>query len=164
MCKKITQILYIFSLAVSILSTVIMLALMMIVVIGRYFFNTVPAWSEELALMAMSWLGLMSAAVIEHEHGHIRISVLDKFYPSFLLHIFMVLRWILKLILCSAMTYYGYQIATTTKGMMASLELSDGWNYWPGFLTGAIIVAFLLLRSKEDVVNIWKKPGGMIDD
>lgn len=160
MRQKITHALYLFSMAVSVLSIVIMLALMMVVVIGRYFLGTVPAWSEELALMAMSWLGLMSAAVIEHEHGHIRISVLDKVYPPFLLHTFMVVQWALKLIFCGALAYYGCRIALTTKGMMASVALSNGWNYWPGFLAGAIMAAFLLLRTKEDVVDIWKRSGG----
>ena len=136
---------------------VIMLTLMMIVVIGRYFFNVVPPWSEEMALFMMSWLGFLSASAIEKEKGHIRISVIDTVYPALLLKICNVLRYFIKLVFAFFLTKYGWYLARHAKGYYASVEIPKRFSFYPGFFAGLIICLVLLLRFKAEVIDIWKK-------
>ena len=157
MQKKLSGLLYRCSMVISIIAVMIMLALMMVVVVGRYCFGKVPAWSEEFALRGMSWLGLMSAAVMEHDRGHIRISAVDKLYPRFLRNVFSVCKYVLKLVLCASMCWYGGIIAVTNRGFLASVPISAGFNYLPGAVAGGVMTLFLLLRAKEELVDIWLK-------
>lgn len=143
---------------VSSIMLVLMLILMLIVVIGRYCFSVVPAWSEELALFFMAWLGFLSATVVEHDGGHIRISVIDTFYPRWLLQICNMVRYLLKLTFGIAMTWYGFILSTTVKGYYASVNIPKRIGYYPGCIAGALITVFLLLRCKEELIDAWKKP------
>ena len=142
MGKKISNFLHDFSVLICVVAILVMIVLMIVVVIGRYFFGKVPAWSEEFALIGMSWLGLMSAAIIEHDKDHIRISILDQVYPKNLLNLFGILRYILKLCFSGAMIYYSFRIIMTNKGFLASLPISSSINYWPGLLASIFIALF----------------------
>ena len=155
--KKLTQkIADIVNLIASV-ALVLMLFLMIIVVIGRYFFGVVPAWSEELALFFMSWLGFLSAAALERNKEHIRISIIDKWYPPVLLNICNTCRYIIKLIFSSALTYYGFYLGLHAKGYFASVKIPMKWTFIPGGVAGAIMTLLLVLRMKEELVDIWKK-------
>lgn len=132
---------------------VLMIILMMIVVIGRYCFSVVPAWSEELALFFMSWLGFLSAAVVERDKGHIRISIIDTVYPQWLLKICGILRYLLKLGFSVALTWYGFILATTAKGFYSSVNIPKRISFYPGCIAGVLITIFLLLRFKEEIID-----------
>lgn len=160
MGKKLSNILYHIAMAVSVATLLIMLVLLMVVVIGRYFLGFVPAWSEEIALVSMSWLGLMSAALMEHDKAHIRVSIIDNIYPKVLLCICSTIRYFMKLFLCISMAYFGCIIAATNKGYLASIPVSAGINYWPGAVAGGFMALFLLLRIKEELIDIWHTKEG----
>lgn len=136
---------------------VVMLLLMMIVVIGRYVFGKVPPWSEELALFLMAWLGFLSAAALENKKEHIRISVIDKYYPRVLLNICNTIRYLIKIVFAIALTYYGFYLGTHTKGYFASVNIPIKWSFIPGGIAGLIITVILLLQVKEELIDIWKK-------
>lgn len=142
---------------ISSVALVIMILLMMIVVVGRYFFRQVPAWSEEFALFMMSWVGFLSAAAIENTKGHIRISIIDKYYPAFLLRVCNILRYFIKLGFSISLTYYGIYLANHAQGYYASVEIPLRVSFYPGFFAGLIITIILLLDFKEEVIDIWKK-------
>lgn len=135
-----------------------MIILMIIVVIGRYCFNSVPAWSEELSLFFMSWLGFLGAAIVEKNKGHIRVSVIDNYYPHWLLCVCNTLRYFIKLAFGVFLTFYGYKLSTTVKGYYASVEVPKKYGFIPGFIAGLLITVFLVLRFKSEVIDIWKEP------
>lgn len=136
---------------------VIMLGMMIVVVIGRYFFSVVPPWSEELALFLMSWLGFLGATAIEREKGHIRVSFIDTVYPRWLLNICNTLRYIIKLFFSIVLAWYGLDLSLHVKGYFASVEIPKRISFYPGFIAGVLIAALLLLRFREEIF-IWKKP------
>lgn len=155
--KKISDYLALIANIIASIALVIMLGLMIVVVIGRYFFGVVPAWSEELALFMMSLLGFLSAAAIEKDKGHIRVSFIDTVYPRWLLNICNTLRYIIKLVFSIALAWYGLDLSLNVKGYFASVEIPKCFAFYPGFIAGVIIAILLLLRFKEELF-IWKKP------
>lgn len=140
---------------------VIMLGLMIVVVIGRYFFGVVPPWSEELALFLMSWLGFLGATAIEKEKGHIRVSFIDTVYPRWLLNICNTIRYIIKLIFSIVLAWYGLDLSIHVKGYFASVEIPRRFSFYPGFIAGVLFTALLLFRFREEIF-IWKKPAAAL--
>lgn len=50
------------------------------VVAGRFLFNKTPRWGEELALLFMVWLSLLSAVLAVKNDLHIRVSIVDRLF------------------------------------------------------------------------------------
>lgn len=135
------------------ISLLIMLLLVVIVVFGRYFFSYTPAWSEELALFLMTWVGLFSASIAEQNKTHIRLSFIDRFYPRALLRIFGLIRYLLKVTFFGMMTYYGYILFSRTKLKFGAIPISYKWQFLPGLLTGIFCLTFLLLHIKKELTD-----------
>ena len=154
--------LYNIALAISVVALLFMVVLMMVVVIGRYFFGAVPAWSEEMSLLAMSYLAFLSAALIERDKEHIRISIIDQYHPKPLLRVFNVIRYLLKLFFCGAMCYFGLLLAINCKNRYASINVTQAFSFIPAVIAGALMCLFLVLRAKSELVDIWHegKEGG----
>ena len=55
-----------------------MVVVVSIVVIGRYVFNSTPAWGEEIGLFCMVWFALLSAAMGIFDGCHIRVTILSN--------------------------------------------------------------------------------------
>jgi len=55
-----------------------MVVVVSIVVIGRYVFNSTPAWGEEIGLFCMVWFALLSAASGIFDGCHIRVTILSN--------------------------------------------------------------------------------------
>jgi len=137
------------------ISIVFMVIMMMIVVIGRYFFNNIPSWSEEFSLFFMSWLAFFGAVVIEREKGHIRVSFFDKYYPLFLLRLFSVVRYLIKLFFLVHLTYFGTWIVFHSKDKFASVDLNRGWFFLPGAVAGFAMFCIQIINFKEELIDIW---------
>ena len=140
------------------IALMVMLVLMMIVVIGRYIFGVVPAWSEELALYLMAWLGFLSAASLEKNREHIRISIIEDVYPRVLMNICNTVRYIVKLIFAVMLAYFGFVLSMKATGYFASVEIPRKLTFIPGAVAGVVMAVILLLQFKEEVVDIWKRP------
>ena len=138
---------------ICIASLFFMLTLVMVVVIGRYFFNYTPAWSEELALFLMTWVGLFSASITERDKSHIRLSFLDRVYPRPLRRFLGILRYYIKIGFFAMMTYYGVQLFLTTKQKYGAIPFSYKWAFFPGILTGAFCLIFMLIRIRSEMTD-----------
>lgn len=134
---------------ICVVSLVIMVVVTMIVVVGRYCFNYSPAWGEEVALFFMTWVGLFSASIAEHDGTHIRLSFIEQIFPPVLLRVFGIIRHLLKIVFFTLMTYFGIKIFLTTKQMYASVSLSYRWAVLPGIATAVFCLVFTLLNTKK---------------
>lgn len=139
--------------AICIASLILMVLLVFTVVIGRYFFNYSPAWGEELALFLMTWVGLFSSSISEHNKSHIRLSFLDRYYPPKLKRVFGIIRYYVKILFFSMMTYYGVLLFTTTKQKYGAVPFSYKWAFLPGILTGIFCLVFMLIRFRQEMTD-----------
>ena len=138
---------------ICIVALAIIIVLLMVVVIGRYFFNYTPSWSEEMALFCLTWVGLFSACIAENHDTHIRLSFLARYYPPVVLRICGIIRYFLKLIFFALMLAYGIRIFLTTKQMYASVKLSYRWQVLPGVFMALFCLIFHLLKFKQVVTD-----------
>jgi C4-dicarboxylate transporter DctQ subunit len=58
------------------------LILLSIQVIGRYVFNSSPAWTEELARYFFIWIIFIGAGYTAQNVGHIAMDAINKLYPK----------------------------------------------------------------------------------
>ena len=134
---------------ICIVAQVSIIIILLIVVIGRYFFNITPSWTEETALFMLTWIGLFSSCIAECYGTHVRVSVIDSTFPPVVLRIFGIIRYFLKLAFFTLFTYYACRIFSTTRQRFGALPLSYKWQVLPAICTGIFSLIFLLLRTKE---------------
>lgn len=134
---------------ICILAQVTIVVVLLIVVIGRYFFNFTPSWTEETALFALTWIGLFSSCIAEYYGTHVRVSVIDNAFPPKVLRVFGIIRYFLKVAFFTLFTYYACKIFATTRQRFGALPLSYKWQVLPAICTGVFSLIFLLLKTKE---------------
>jgi TRAP-type C4-dicarboxylate transport system permease small subunit len=57
------------------------------VVFGRFVLNKTPQWGEEVALLNMVWLSMVSAVLAEMDDNHIRMNIIDRLLNKKLIRI-----------------------------------------------------------------------------
>ena len=149
MTEKINKIFFHIANWICIFFAIVIVALLMITFIGRYFLNSTPSWSEELALFSLTWVGLFSSCIAEEKGTHIRLSFIDRYFPPALLRVFGIIRYFLKLVFFGLMLYYGIRIFVTTKQLFASVNISYRWQILPGIFTAAFCLIFQLMRFRQ---------------
>ena len=85
------------------------------VVFGRFVLNNTPKWGEEIALLAMVYLSLFSAALAMEDDGHIRMTFVDKFFGKRGLWIRNTLFYILNVSFCIFLVIEGFNLLNLTK-------------------------------------------------
>ncbi len=131
-----------------------MVIVVSIVVVGRYVFNVTPGWGEELALFCMTWFGMLSAALAEKRDAHIRVAAFDNIYPKPVVKVLHKLYYLVKLIFALVLLVEGVKLTITNiPVMMSGLPVSESLLYLSGPVTGCILLIFLLLRFKKEVLS-----------
>ena len=149
MAEKIKKIVCDIANWICIVSLFMIIVVLMIVVVGRYFFQFTPSWSEEFSLFLLTWVGLFSSCIAENNGSHIRLSFIDHTFPPIVLKILSIIRYFLKLFFFGLMLYYGIKIFSTTKQMFGAINLSYKWQILPGIFTAAFCLIFLILNFRK---------------
>lgn len=130
----------------------LMVAIVSIVVFGRYVLRTTPGWGEELALFCMTWFGMLSAALAEYDNRHIRIQALDALLPkkvNYVLHLFF---YLCKIIFSAILLIEGAKLTYLTRAsVMSGIKMSWMWLYLSAPVTGLFLLLFLLGRIRLEV-------------
>lgn len=117
-------------------------------VLGRYVpFIPDPAWTEEIILMLMTYMAVLSAALAIRKKSHIRMSAFDRYLPSKLIRVLDILDDICVLILAVVMLVVGMNFALRvgSHGVYVSMPfLSRFWKYFPIPVAGLAMIVFEL--------------------
>lgn len=52
-----------------------------VMVVGRFVFNSVPLWTDQLSLMALVWMSMVSITLALYDESHMRVELVDRFLP-----------------------------------------------------------------------------------
>jgi len=125
--------------------TVILLSVMVVVesyeIAMREFTGDTPAWSKELVLLCMVWLGCLGSAVLHRQYGHITLEfIVDRMGPA-------KRKWIM---LGGELLVLGFSAIILVTGAVLVREFMDqtlpgtrmpaGASYLPLPVTGLLLV------------------------
>ncbi|MCB1341683.1 MAG: TRAP transporter small permease [Pseudooceanicola sp.] len=116
-------------------------------VFWRYVLNNSLIWSEPASVMIMGWFIFLGAAVGIREGYHLSFDVLLYILPPGFKPWLHSLSDVAVGGFGLGMMYYGWELAAkVSNNMMASLGISDAFNFAPIVVGGFLIVIFSLER------------------
>ena len=104
-----------------------------------------PSTEEEIVLILMSYMAVLSAALAIRRNAHIRMTSFDRYLPKKVVKTLDVVADIAVLILGIIMLVIGMQYALQVgaKGRLVSLpKVSKFWQYFPIPLAGFFMIVF----------------------
>ena len=118
-------------------------------VLGRYVsFIQDPSWSEEIVLMLMTYMAVLSAALAIRRNAHIRMTAFDTYLPKNVLRVSDILADLAVMALGVVLVVYGIKFCNSPlsiRGKYASIPtLSKFWQYLPIPVAGAGMIIFEL--------------------
>ena len=138
---------------------VVMTAVVAWQVFCRYVLNDSPSWTEQSAVMLMSWFIFLGAAVGVRENYHLGFDVLLYVLPKGGKRWLRMISDVVALAFGLGMIWYGGQlVALTWNSTLPSLGISGGWDYVPLVAGGFLVVLFTLERI------VLRLSGAPIDD
>lgn len=127
------------------------------VVFGRFILNNTPKWGEEIALLAMVWLSLLSAALAMEDDTHIRMSVFDRFFSYRGLIVRDIIFFVLNVTFCIFLVIEGIKLSILTRvSIMPGSKLPVPILYVSVPIAGAGYVFIIILKFIEQVKS-WIK-------
>ena len=105
------------------------LAIIMMV-IGRYVFNKVPAWTEQFAIFCMVWFAMFSIALGVRKDSHVKVELVDTFASEKVLFGFKIFGCFMTMIFGYIMVRYGIALSQMTwKSMLSAFRVPVGLQY-----------------------------------
>ncbi|MGJ8454426.1 TRAP transporter small permease [Pseudothermotoga sp. U03pept] len=138
----------------SILGIVFMVAIVFYQVVARYFFNKPPKWTEEIALVTMIWIAMLSAGIGLKNDIHMRVEVFLSVFP-------MKIQKVAEIVIMVLIGYFGIQMTRYTLMMvqrlpnrLAATGISVAWMYVPIAICGVLVVMCAVLKILNQIASL----------
>ena len=129
------------------------------VVFARYFLQFTPRWGEQLILLCMVYMALISASLAIRKETHIRVTVLDLFMPKKFIKFLKYASHFLIIAFSVFMIVDGLRfVVLMGKSSMSGLPVKQSFLYAAVPLAG---LAMLIMESEKLILffHTWfKKP------
>ena len=139
--SKLTKIIYSVINAICVLCLATELVSVLVMVVGRYVFNKVPSWCDQLALLALVWMVVLSITLAIYHESHMRVELADAFAPKKVLTALKYLANIAGLIFSVLMVYHGFVLVDLVKvAKISGLKISQSFQYLPLVICGIVSI------------------------
>ena len=133
------------------------LAIIMMV-IGRYVFNKVPAWTEQFAIFCMVWFAMFSIALGVRKDSHVKVELVDTFASPKVLLGFKIFGCFMTMIFGFIMVRYGIALSQMTwKSMLSAFRVPVGLQYSSAVAGGLFMLFNGVVYCLELIANEQKK-------
>ena len=121
---------------------------------GRYVLNDTPDWAERTALLLVLYFALIAAAAGVRNRGHLSIVFLQDMLPRRARFALIGLCHLLVAGFGVGMVWYGYQLAAATWNQtIPTVGLPAGFTYIPIPLSGVLITLFAVEHMLNDIIG-----------
>lgn len=132
------------------------LAIIMMV-FGRYFFNKVPAWTEQFSIFAMVWFAMFSIALGVRNDAHVKVELVDAFASPKVLMGFKLFGCLATMVFGFIMVRYGVALSQMTwKSMLSAFRVPVGLQYASAVAGGLFMLFNGIVYSVELIANAQK--------
>lgn len=126
-----------------------------VLVVGRYFFRMIPQGTEELALLCMVWIAMLSISLCIRDDSHMKMDIIDMFVKPEIIEYFRVFCGILLVVFSGFMIRYGVILWKLKWGTtMSGLPLSGASYYAALPIAGILILISSLCFLLNTIVKI----------
>ncbi|NDL68544.1 TRAP transporter small permease [Anaerotalea alkaliphila] len=124
---------------------IIQVAVVSIVVIGRYVFNSTPSWGEELALLCMIWFSLLTVSLAITDSRHLKMTLAEMYMPRKFNLFVAGINYIVFLSLAVFMIVEGTRLTALTVGsVLPGLKISGAYLYASVPVSGVAMLASII--------------------
>lgn len=117
----------------------LMVILVFLEVIFRYFLKIPCFWTEELSRLSLVWCVFLASAVAIRHGGHPNIVVLTERFPGVVKQGILVLIYVSIALFGVVLAYYGAKFVYSTRlDHMTSLGYPKNLFYWPAVVGGVL--------------------------
>ena len=140
-CKKISS----WLLLISSIGLIVMTAIIIWQIFGRFFLNDTPNWSEKLSIFLLNWYVLLGVAVGVHEDFHLGLIFLKNGTSGVIKKVINSSIHLLLTIFAGYMFYYGIVLMKQTwTHTIPALGISTAFSYLPLSISAIFIAVFSL--------------------
>lgn len=108
-----------------------------VMVVGRFVFNSVPLWTDQLSLMALVWMAIVSVTLALYDESHMRVELFDRKLPPKVITTLKYLSNVLIGVFSAFMVKEGIVLFRLTSGVhLSGLRVSQGLMYLPLIVGG----------------------------
>ncbi len=151
---KLSELIYKIMNLICVLCLITELVSVMIMVTGRYIFNKVPSWCDQLSLMALVWMVILSITLALYKESHMRVELIDRLLPPKVINILKYLSNVIILIFSVLMIYHGSVLVELTwKAKLSGFRVPQGLMYLPLVICGVVSVymcIFCIVRRMKE--------------
>jgi len=110
---------------------------------GRYVLNNTPTWVEQSALLLMSYIAFLGAAVGVRRNSHLNIDFVREAFPAVPREVMRYMADLLVVLFGACMAFEGYNLIMINEGrLIPMIDLSESWRALPMTIAGVLFVAF----------------------
>ena len=140
--SKLTKVIYSIMNAICVLCLATELVSVLVMVVGRYVFNKVPSWCDQLSLLALVWMVVLSIALAIYHESHMRVELVDAFASKKVITALKYLANVAGLIFSILMVWHGFVLVDLVKvAKISGLKISQSFLYVPLIICGTILYA-----------------------
>lgn len=123
------------------LCLLVQIAVVTVVVAGRYLFSWTPGWGEGLALFCMVWFGLLSGGLAVRGNQHIRMEIIEKLLPPRANRVLDGIGHLVSMAFGLCLAVAGYRLAFMTRNsVITGLGIRTSWISASVAVCGALII------------------------
>jgi len=147
MLKKFFDLVYRFSMDLCKVLFIIMIVVTAYIVYGRYVLHSHPVWGEEVVLMAMTYMALISAGLAIRREAHMKMTVLDLILSEKTVDRLKLIATVSIMAFSLLMIGVGTKFTLVMRlSRMTGLQIATSWQYLAVPVAG--VVLFLMTLEK----------------
>ena len=129
---------------------IIMIVVTAYVVFGRYVLRSHPVWGEEIVLISMTYMALISAGLAIRREAHMKMTLIDYFLNE---------KTINRIKIIAVSAIFGFSIFMIVYGIrftwlmrlskITGLQIATSWHYLAVPVSGIVIMLMCLEKILE---------------
>lgn len=134
---RITRILYKVLNFICVVCLAIELVAVIVMVCGRYIFNNVPRWCDQMSTLALIWMAIISITLAVHDERHMRVELIDKALSKKAVDVLKYCSNTIITVFCILMARYGFTLVSLNKGQkLSGFRVPSALQYIPLVICG----------------------------
>ena len=120
------------------------------VVFGRYVLHSHPVWGEEIVLISITYMALISSGLALRREAHMKMTAMDMVFSERTIEIMKLVATVSIMIFSMILIVVGFKFTWAMRlSRLTGLRIATSWQYLSVPLAGLIIFSMTLEKVLE---------------